>query len=238
MSRFQYSEYEKDLNKVLKMNQDRSLALKNDSDMAATRQTADAAIDSSLELLKSLGKGADVEKLAQEVAAKGKDRRLEHRPEAEPWDEIVRQANEYCPTPVVLEDIMSESEISASFREQDAINKEFSRQTSLINKTDLSFLAIATALQVTKALLFPYVAGKAGYGNGFDPDNRLAHNDKSIERTHREANDAFKEKSLRKTTEKLGIGSIFYTKHRLMTLHGVHRQRVFSCMAVSIDCIH
>lgn len=204
MSRFQYSEYEKDLNKVLKMNQDRSLALKNDSDMAATRQTADAAIDSSLELLKSLGKGADVEKLAQEVAAKGKDRRLEHRPEAEPWDEIVRQANEYCPTPVVLEDIMSESEISASFREQDAINKEFSRQTSLINKTDLSFLAIATALQVTKALLFPYVAGKAGYGNGFDPDNRLAHNDKSIERTHREANDAFKEKKLAQNHGKTG----------------------------------
>lgn len=204
MSRFQYSEHEKDLNKVLKMNQDRSLALKNDSDMAATRQTADAVIDSSLELLKSLGKGADVEKLAKEVAAKGKDRRLEHRPEVETWDEIVRQANEYCPIPVALEDIMSEDEIGAAFRELDAINKEFSRQTSLINKTDLSFLAIATALQVTKALLFPYVAGKAGYGKGFDPNERLAHNDKSIEQAHREANDAFKDKNLEKNRGKTG----------------------------------
>ena len=53
MSRFQYSEQEKDLNKVLKMNQDRSLSLRNNSDMAATRQAADATIDSSLELLQS-----------------------------------------------------------------------------------------------------------------------------------------------------------------------------------------
>lgn len=181
MSRFQYSEQEKNLNKVLKMNQDRSLSLRNDSDMAATRQAADAAIDSSLELLQSLGKAADVEKLKQEITVRGTQRRLEHRPELEAWDEIVHQADQHCPVPVILEDIMSESEINASFRELDAINKEFSRQTSLINKTDLSFLAIATALQVAKALLFPYVAGKAGYGSGFDPDTRLAHNDKSIE---------------------------------------------------------
>ncbi len=204
MSRFQYSEQEKDLNKVLRMNQDRSLSLRNNSDMAATRQAADATIDSSLELLQSLGKVADVEKLKQEITAQGTQRRLEHRPELETWDEIVRQANEYCPTPVALEDIMSASEIDASFRELDAINKEFSRQTSLINKTDLSFLAIATALQVTKALLFPYIAAKAGYGSGFDPNKRMAHNDKSIEQKHREANDAFKEKKLAGNKGKTG----------------------------------
>ena len=186
------------------MNQDRSLSLKNDSDMAATRQTADAAIDSSLELLQSLGRTADVEKLKQEIAAQGTQRPLEHRPELETWDDIVHQANQHSPVPVTLEDIMSESEINASFRELDAINKEFSRQTSLINKTDLSFLAIATALQVTKALLFPYVAGKAGYGSGFDPDTRLAHNDKSIGQAHREANDAYKEKTLGQNQGKTG----------------------------------
>lgn len=204
MSRFQYSEHEKDLNKVLKMNQDRSMSLKNDTAASATRQRADAAIDSSLELLNCLGKGADVEKLTQEIAAQGKERKLEHRPELESWDEIVHQANEHCPKPVVLEDIMSEREIDASFRELDAVNKEFSLQTSLVNKTDLSFLAIATALQVTKALLFPYVAGIAGYGNSFDPDKRMAHNSRSIEQTHREANNAFKEKNLAKNHGKAG----------------------------------
>lgn len=204
MSQFPDSKQEKDLNKVLKMNQDKSLSLKNNPDMTKTRQEADARIALAFKLLQSLGKHVDVEKLKQEITAQGTQRRLEHRPELEAWDEIVRQANEYRPTPVVLEDIMSASEIDASFRELDTINKEFSRQTSLINKTDLSFLAIATALQVTKALLFPYVAGKAGYGSGFDPDTRLAHNDKSIEQAHREANDAYKEKTLGQNQVKTG----------------------------------
>ena len=204
MSRFQYSDQEKDLNKVLKMNQDMSLSLRDDPDMAAARRKADTNIDSSLDLLKSLGKVADVEKLKKEIAAKGVQQPLEHRPELEAWEDIVRQANEYCPTPVALEDIMSASEIDASFQELDAINKEFSRQTSLINKTDLSFLAVATALQVTKALLFPYIAVKAGYGSEFDPSKRLAHNDKTIEQKHREANDAFKEKKLERNKGKTG----------------------------------
>lgn len=204
MSRFQYYEQEKELNKVLKMNLDNSLSLQNDPDLAATRQQADAAIASSLELVKSLGKDTEAAKLTQEVKAQGKTRKLEHHPEMESWDEIVRQANEHCPEPVVLEDIMSEDEIAASFRELDAINKEFSRQTSLINKTDLSFLAIAVALQVAKALLFPYVAGKAGYGSSFDPKQRLAHNDKSIEQSHKKANDTYKEKTLEKNHGKTG----------------------------------
>lgn len=204
MSGFQYSEQEKNLNKVLKMNQDRSLSLKNDSDTAAIRQAADTAIDSSLELLQSLGKAVDIEKLKQKITARGSQRQLEHRPELEAWDEIVCQANAYCPVSVVLEDILSADELDASFRELDTINKEFSRQTSLISKTDLSFLAVATALQVTKSLLFPYIASKAGYGSGFDPGKRMAHNDRSIEKSHREANDAFKEKKLADSKGKAG----------------------------------
>lgn len=204
MGRFQYSKQEKNLNKVLKMNQDSALSLKKDSGIAAARQAADTTIDSSLELLQALGNDNDVQKLKQEIAASGKKRRLEHRPELESWGDLVHQANECCPAPVMLEDIMSESEINASFRELDAINQEFSRQTGLINKTDLSFLAVATALQVTKALLFPYVAGKAGYGSSFDPDKRLAHNDKAIERAHREANDAYKERGLAQNRGKAG----------------------------------
>ena len=92
MSQFKYSDQEKDLNKVLKMNLDTSKVLQDDSGMASTRKEADAAIASSLELLQSLGKGKEVGKLAQEVSEHGKDRHLEHRPEIEPWEEIVRQA--------------------------------------------------------------------------------------------------------------------------------------------------
>lgn len=202
MSQFQYSDQEKDLNKVLKMNQDISNGMLHDRPMADTRASADENIDSSLKLLSNLGKGSETAELTKEV--RSTEHRSEHRPELETWDEIVRQANEYCPDPVVLEDIMSPDEIAVSFLELDSINREFSRQTSLINKTDLSFLAVATAMQVTKALLFPYIAEKAGYGTAFDPDTRLSHNDKSIKDAQREANDTFRDKILEKNEGKTG----------------------------------
>lgn len=53
-------------------------------------------------------------------------------------------------------------------------------------------------------MLFPYVVGNAGYGNGFYPDKRLAHNDKSIEQAHKKANDAYKEKKLAQNRGKNG----------------------------------
>ena len=76
MSKFQYSDQEKDLNKVLKMNQDVSLALLNDSDMSLSRKKADDNIASSLELLRSLGKNKEIKKLSDEVSAKEKNRNI------------------------------------------------------------------------------------------------------------------------------------------------------------------
>ena len=142
--------------------------------------------------------------LESQIQSERGKRKLEHPPQLEEWNKIVQEAEAYTPDTVNLEDIMSEAEISAAFQELDEINDQFSKKTSIINKTDLSFLAIATALQVTKALLFPYIAAKAGYGNGFDPNERMDHNDKFIEQKHKEANDAFKEKKLANNKGKTG----------------------------------
>ena len=198
MSRFKYSDDEMNINKILKKNQNISKSLLKDSELHATRSAADSAIDSSMELLHSLGKNKEILKMSTEIAEKGHDRPLEHRPQLETWEEIVAQANLYEPNPVVLEDIMTESEIRSTFEELDEINKQFSRKTSIVNKTDLSFLAIATALQVAKSLVFSYVAEKFDYGKNFDPAERLNHNDKSIEKAHRDANDKFRDKHLEK----------------------------------------
>ena len=198
MSRFKYSDDELDINKVLKMNQDNSDALLNDLDMKHTRSVADSNIDSSIELLRSLGKNKEIIELSNEIKNKKEDRKLEHRPQLETWEELVEQANLHEPKPVVLEDIMSEKEIQSAFREAEEINKQFSKKTSIVNKTDLSFLAIATALQVTKALVFPYAAEKFDYGKNFNPEERLAHNDQSIKKTSREANDKFRDKHMEK----------------------------------------
>ena len=194
MSQFNYSEEELNVNKVLKMNQDLSQSIANDEAMTDSRKQADHNIESSLDLLHSLGKRKQVMNLTSDIIQKGGDRKLEHRPVLEEWDDIVAQANEYEPNPVSLEDIMTEKEIASAFQELDEINREFSRKTSIINSTDLSFLAIATALQVAKSLIFPHVAEKFGYGDSIDKSKRLNHNDKSIENAHKQANDTFKDK--------------------------------------------
>ena len=196
MSRFKYSSDELDINKVLKMNKDVSKSLLGDSELKKTRNSADNNIDSSLELLRSLGKNKDILKLSTEIEASNKNRSLEHKPKLESWEKIVEQANLYEPDTVVLEDIMTGTEIQSAFDELEKINNQFSRKTSIVNKTDLSFLAIATALQVAKTLIFPYVAEKFNYGKSFDPSERLDHDDKFIKKAHKEANDRFRDKHM------------------------------------------
>ena len=197
MSRFFYSDDELKANKILKMNQDIARNMQNDSSLKSTRESADVAIKSSLNLLNSLGKQRDIQKISYEIENIKEHRKLEHRPELESWDDIVKQANEHEPNTVTLEDIISESKLDEAFKELDDINMSFSQKTSIWNKKDLSFLCIATALQTVKSLLFPYVAAKFDYGNNFDPSERLAHNDKSIESAHRAANDSFRDEHLK-----------------------------------------
>lgn len=211
MSKFKYSSDELNMNKVLKMNQDASQSMSADEDMLQTRSSADASIESSLALLRSLGKGKDISKLSTDIAAKGKDRRLESRPVLETWEEIVAQANFHEPNEVVLENIMSEAEIQSVFVELDAIEEQFSNKTRIVNKTDLSFLAIATALQVTKSLVFPYVAEKFDYGKSFDPSERLNHNDNSIEKTYNEASDKFRDRHIEKHGTGYWINLLYQT---------------------------
>lgn len=198
MSGFKYSSDELDMNKVLKMNQDVSQSMLTDQQISQTRNNADINIEASLTLLRSLGKEREILNLSADIASKGRDRHLEHRPVLESWEEIVDQANLHEPTEVVLEDIMTEDEIQSAFAELDSIEEQFSKKTGIINKTDLSFLAIATALQVVKSLVFPYVADKFDYGKSFDPSERLDHNDRSIEKAHKEANDKFRDKRIEK----------------------------------------
>lgn len=211
MGRFKYSDDELDINKVLKMNQDVSNSMMKDQDVKKIRNAADSSIDSSLELLRSLGMNKEVLKMSTEIANNKQGRKLVHQPVLETWEAIVEQANLHESMQVELEDIMTASEIEGSFRELDKINDEFSKKTGIINKTDLSFLAIATALQVAKSLVFPYVAEKFDYGKSFDPSERLAHNDKSIEKAHREANDKFRDKKMEKHGTGYWINILYQT---------------------------
>lgn len=197
MGTFKYSEEEKELNKVLRMNQDKSNNLLHDKNIASTRMKADSSIASAEELLKSLGRHKEVLNAKNKAIEVGKNARLTNRPHIDSWEQLVNEANKNISHDIELENLLTSSEINKSFKELDQINAEFSRKTGIINKTDLSFLMIATALQVTKSLVFPHVAKKFGYGESFDSSNRLAHNDKSIEKAHKDANDKFRDTSLK-----------------------------------------
>ena len=211
MSDFKYSEHEKELNKVLKYNQDISAQLLQDASLLNARKKADDSIAASEELLKSLGYEGELSSAKIKAKNKAQTQRLEHRPQMQSWEEILTEAEKYVPTEVSLEELLTPAEIQTAYRKRKEIETEFSNRTGIINKTDLCFLAAATALQVAKALLFPYVAEQLGYGQSFDPAKRLAHNDKSIKQAQRKANDQFRDKRLQHNKTGYWINILYQT---------------------------
>lgn len=211
MSLFKYSKKESKINKVLKMNKDNSSELLNDKEMDSLRSEADKNISLSKKLLDSLGTGKELQKMSSDIFKKNSTESSGIKLKLETWDEIAAQAELHEPRAVSLEDIMSEKEIQSAFDELKEINKQFSKKTSIVNKTDLSFLAVATALQVTKSLLFPYIAKKFDYGKSFDPSKRLEHNDKSIKEEHRKSNDGFRDMHIEKHAKGHWINILYQT---------------------------
>lgn len=186
MGKYTYTDEEKDFNKVLKMNQNESFSLEKRCSSQINR--LDESINSSEVLLRSLGYN-----LPNKTVSKKEKTLSAEIQEIKPYKDLVRKANVEIQNDIELEDLLSEKEFQDAYKRLDAIHEEFSHKTSIVNKTDLMFFGIATALQTTKSLLFGQIAKKFDYGNSFNPDDRLAHNDKSIEKEHRRANDEFKE---------------------------------------------
>lgn len=94
---------------------------------------------------------------------------------------------------------------------EEEVDGEFAKRTSIKNKTDLKFLTIAIALEVAKGFLFPIVADKMGYGDSFNPKDRLDHNDKSIEKAHKDANDRFRDEKSKKNSTGKWINFLYQT---------------------------
>lgn len=190
MSIFKYTEGEKEILKVAKMNQDMSKEISEN--MAETRNKADSAIAESEELLRSLGMDKKVDDAKQESKKAAENTSFTFKPEITSWENLVNKADFKYPEELTLEDLLSPDEIASAFQEADEINEEFSRKTGIINKTDLIFLAIATALQTAKALIYPYIAQQFEYGEKVDPSKR--HDHKYFDKQHRKDADKFREK--------------------------------------------
>lgn len=203
MSDYKCSEQEIERNKVLKYNQDSSKKALESAKKA--NQVADLSIESTLSLLEGLGMSVP------NCPATSSFSRIEQKPVLEEWDDIVNEASQYVPDNVALEDLLTKEEIDNCWGELNEINAEFSHKTSITNKTDLSFLAIATALQVSKSLIFPYVAKQFEYGEQFDASKRLAHDDKTIKEAQRAANDDFRDKYLQNNKAGYWVNILYQT---------------------------
>lgn len=187
MGKYNYNKAEKDFNKVLKMNQNDSSLV--DDEYSSQLEKLNSSISSSEELLVSAGYKLPSKK------SNSKEIKLSSEVKEIPsYESLVKKANQEINYDVELEDLLNNQEFKEAYNRLDSINKEFSRKTSIVNKTDLIFLGIATALQTTKALLFGTIAEKLNYGKSFDSSERLAHNDKSITEEHKNANKKFIER--------------------------------------------
>ena len=133
---------DKDLLKVFKMNQDEATEIETGFD--SINQKADATISSSEALLKSLN---------VELPAKPKveaRRIFDEISQVPTYESLVAKANKKYTYDVGFQDILTQKEFQEALDRVDEIHEMFAKKTSIINKVDLSFLAIATALQTTK----------------------------------------------------------------------------------------
>ena len=147
MGRYEYTDTEKDINKVFRMNQERSKKLKNY--YRKSNNQMDSCISSSEQLLKELGLENKLDELKNIV-------KIEKNPtrdiKLQDWDQIVDEANDLYKHDIELEDILSKSEFEESVEDYKRIKSEFSKKIKL-NKIDISFLIIATALQTIRTVI-------------------------------------------------------------------------------------
>ena len=193
MGKYKYSDSEKETLKVLKM-QEQQLKLlesgiaedvldgkKDAEDLADIRKRAEA-------LLKKRGITPPPKKTAKPI-----DTTIRIcQDEIPSWESIAEQAKENVPEDVAFEDLLTKEEFQFCIDEVQRINDEFSHKTGIINKKDMSFLMVATALQTARWLIIQDLCGDLG--QTIDSDSRLNHNDKSIKDSVKESNKSFQER--------------------------------------------
>lgn len=181
MGSYQYTAGEKDVNKVLKYQQEQL------NDMAAQLKQGNASlvarIKDSEELLQSLGYT-----LPQAPRKYGENNAAVPVPVTESWGAIVAQAEKQVTDAPELEDFLTEAEFQQAYRDLERIDEEFQKCTGL-NTTDTAVLLVAAAMQTLRWVLTPKI------GEPYDPSKRLT--DKEGDAHVKKYKDAFVEKHKR-----------------------------------------
>ena len=111
------------------------------------------------------------------------------------WEEVMAKTDQMVPEEVVLEDLLSQQEFQYCIEDVQRINDEFEHKVKL-NKTDMKFLIIATALQTARWIIIQQLIGDLG--ETIDPNERISseEGDKIKKKTIHDWNKKHEEKNL------------------------------------------
>ena len=155
MGKFEYTDNELEMLRVLKM---------QEADINKLSAQTDTTEDSINALKKDIQeeaarRGVDISSaLNQQRNIEGVKVSAKDIPS---WDELARRADEEIDYQPIIEDFLTQNEIDFTLREIQSINDEFAKRTKL-NKTDLAFLVIATALQTLRWVVINKICGDLG----------------------------------------------------------------------------
>ena len=183
--RYEYKEEELNRNKILKYQQDElkvlkerseqlSSDIKNISDAASSQQDDLARLQERIDALRTKLQECGIETSRDEIPENSQEPVVDKENDVPylvdqkipisdipKWDEILEKANEAVEGDVILEDLLSKEEFRYCIEDVERINNEFSRKTKL-NKTDIAFLIIATALQTARWIIIQKFMGELG----------------------------------------------------------------------------
>ncbi len=193
MGRYKHTESEQEMLKVQKMQEKQLKELENGikedrRDGENDAKKLDDMCKRAEALLKKRGITPPPKKTTMYVEPKKKI----SKDEIPSWKELADEANEKYPEDIALEDLLTKEEFQFCIDEVKRINDEFSQKTGILNKKDMSFLAIATALQTARWLIIQSLCGDLG--QTIDGNSRLAHNAKSIKDEVNSSNKWFQKK--------------------------------------------
>lgn len=146
MSKYKLTEQEEELLKVAKLNQDKSIELKQEMDLLQSSWGDKNA--SHEDFLSKIEGQLGISRNGQTIGAKEFKRESEHVKPLE-WDELVSEANQKYSENIDFEDLLNQEEFVEAYKRVDKIEAEFKKKTGLTKK-DIAFLTIAIGLQCVR----------------------------------------------------------------------------------------
>lgn len=165
-SRYFYSDSEKDQLKVLKM-QEQDLESLEQETMQQTKELEDQRKRVE-RLCAKLGVAPISKSLTSEDSCESL--KIDKR-DIPSWSQLVERANKEVLEEIILEDLLSKEEFNYCIEDVERINNIFSQKTTICNKRDLTFLAIAVGLQTIRWILIQQLFGDLGSENRGDRES-------------------------------------------------------------------